>query len=117
MPILLTLYRIAAYVTGVGLVLLVCVAMPIKYLGDNGDPVRIIGQVHGFLFAAYVVIVLLLGYSRRWTWKRVLLVLLAGVVPFVTFVAEHRVYRREAAELRAEANRSVPADATSGDGE
>jgi integral membrane protein len=50
MPNALTRYRIMAYVTGVGLVLLVCVAMPLKYFADSPGMVHVIGMLHGYLY-------------------------------------------------------------------
>lgn len=94
---LLTAYRVLAYVTGAGLVLLVCVAMPLKYVADQPEPTAVIGQLHGFLYALYVVVTLVLAYVRRWSLLKALLILLAGTVPFVTFYAERRVVRAERA--------------------
>lgn len=93
----LNAYRVLAYVTGTGLVLLVCVAMPLKYFGDNPEPTTVIGQVHGFLFAVYALCTLLLAYVRRWSIRKAVLVVLAGTVPFVTFYAERRVVAAERA--------------------
>jgi integral membrane protein len=84
-----------AYVTGVGLIALVCVAMPLKYFADNPEPTTLIGQLHGFLFMIYAVLVLLLGYARGWRLVKILLVLVAGTIPFATFVAERRVVAAE----------------------
>jgi len=94
---LLKLYRIMAYVTGAGLVALVCVAMPLKYFAGRPEPTAIVGQAHGFLFALYCVVVVLVAYVRRWRWTKALLVLVAGTVPFVTFYAERRVVAGERA--------------------
>lgn len=93
----LTAYRILAYVTGTGLIALVCVAMPLKYLGDNPEPTAVVGQIHGFLYALYALCTLLLAYVRRWTLAKTALVVLAGTIPFVTFYAERRVVAAERA--------------------
>jgi integral membrane protein len=102
----LTAYRILAYVTGTGLILLVCVAMPLKYVGDNPEPTAVIGQVHGFLYALYALCTLLLAYIRRWTVRKAILVMLAGTVPFVTFYAERRVVAAERAAGSATAEQA-----------
>jgi integral membrane protein len=88
---LLTAYRVMAYVTGIVLIALLFVAVPLNHLAHNPGPSAVIGPLHGFLYAAYVVIVLLLGYARRWSLVRTLVVLLAGTVPFAAFFAEHRI--------------------------
>jgi len=102
----LTAYRVLAYVTGTVLLVLVCVAMPLKYLGDNPEPTSVIGQVHGFLFAVYALCVLLLAYVRRWTLGKAVLVVLAGTIPFVTFYAERKVAAAEAGRTAAPEGRA-----------
>ncbi|HWN33535.1 MAG TPA: DUF3817 domain-containing protein [Pseudonocardia sp.] len=89
--IALLAYRVMAYITGTGLIVLVCIAMPIKYIGDNGQPVAIVGALHGFLYMGYVVSSLVLAERCRWTPVRAVLVALAGTIPFVSFYAERKV--------------------------
>ncbi|MET9020095.1 DUF3817 domain-containing protein [Actinopolymorpha sp. NPDC004070] len=88
---LLTVYRVMSYVTGVVLLALVLVAMPLKYFADTPGPTMVVGQLHGFLYMAYVVVVLLLGFSLRWRPVRILLVMLAGTIPFAAFFAERKI--------------------------
>ena len=87
----LTRFRVMAWVTGVMLLILVFVAMPVKYIGDDDSLVRIVGVAHGWLYIVYIITVLTLAYQARWKPLRTLLVLLAGTVPFASFVAERKV--------------------------
>ncbi len=80
-----------AWVTGVMLLILVFVAMPMKYIGDDDSLVRIVGVAHGWLYIVYIITVLTLAYQARWRPLRTLLVLLAGTIPFASFVAERKV--------------------------
>jgi integral membrane protein len=96
----LTRYRVMAYVVGVMLVLLVAVAMPLKYLADTPGPVAVIGTAHGFLYAVYLLAAFDLALRARWTAKGTVLVLLAGTVPLLSFVAERIVTRRTRAGQR-----------------
>ncbi len=86
-------YRVMAYVTGVMLLLLVLLAMPLKYAADIPGPVAVIGTAHGFLFMVYLVVTLDLGVRLRWHPLRLLLIMAAGTIPFMSFVAEHSVMR------------------------
>ncbi|WP_033400249.1 DUF3817 domain-containing protein [Actinokineospora enzanensis] len=86
-------YRVLAYVVGVGLLALVT-AMVIKYGYDNSTPVAIIGPAHGFLYAVYLLTAFDLALKARWSVKGTLLVLVAGMIPFVSFVVERRVTHR-----------------------
>ncbi|MEV4623769.1 DUF3817 domain-containing protein [Asanoa sp. NPDC049573] len=99
----LTRYRIIAYVVGVVLVILVAVGIPLKYIGDNSTVVETVGPAHGFLYMVYLVAVFDVGRRARWPIGRMLLVMLAGTIPFVSFYAERKVSqwareRSEAAE-------------------
>ena len=86
-------YRAMAYIVGVVLLVLVLVAMPLKYLADEPGLVAAIGPVHGFLFIVYVLATADLAVRNRWDLTRTVLVMLAGTVPFLSFVVERRVTR------------------------
>jgi integral membrane protein len=90
----LTRYRVIAYIVGVVLVVLVVVGMPLKYLADQPNVVSIVGPAHGFLFLVYLVAVFDLGRRARWPIGRMLLVMLAGTIPFLTFWVERKVVTR-----------------------
>ncbi|MQA02132.1 MAG: DUF3817 domain-containing protein [Streptosporangiales bacterium] len=89
----LTRYRVMAYVTGVLLILLVFVAMPLKYLGGIEWPTVVIGQVHGYLYMIYLVAAVDLARRVRFSFQRMVAMFLAGVVPTVAFFCERRVTR------------------------
>lgn len=104
----LTRYRVMAWVTGVLLLVLVLVAMPMKYVGDDDRLVSVVGVLHGWLYMAYLVVAFLLAHRLRWSVGRTVLLLLAGTVPFMSFVAERAVLRevRPPAQPAAEAGAS-----------
>ena len=54
-PAALTRYRVMAYVVGTLLLVLVLVAMPLKYFADMPGPVAVVGTGHGFLYAVYLL--------------------------------------------------------------
>ncbi len=87
----LTRYRIIAWIVGVVLIALVVVGMPLKYLGYNDSVVAAIGPAHGFLFMVYVALTFDLGRRAGWPLSRMLLVMLAGTIPFFSFWAERKV--------------------------
>lgn len=89
----LTRFRVMAYVVGVMLLVLAAVAMPLKYLADSPELVDVVAPVHGFLYIVYVVVALDLAFRSRWSVVRTGAVLLAGAVPFLSFVMERRVVR------------------------
>lgn len=82
-------YRFFAYATGILLVLLVCVGMPLKYIWGNDQVVTLTGIPHGWLYMGLLITAYDLGRRARWSWKRLLMIALAGTVPFLSFVAEN----------------------------
>ncbi|MGK5742415.1 DUF3817 domain-containing protein [Micromonospora sp. URMC 103] len=87
----LTRYRAIAWIVGVVLIVLVVIGMPLKYAFDNPTVVETVGPAHGFLYMVYLVAAFDLGRRADWPLKRMLAVMLAGTVPFVSFYAERRV--------------------------
>jgi integral membrane protein len=92
-------YRIAAFVVGVGLLIL-CLAMVLRYAFDLRWATAVWGPIHGVLYAAYVLLAFDLGYRERWSFKGIIGVLLAGVVPILSFVVEKIVHRKVLARER-----------------
>ncbi len=95
----LTRFRVMAYVTGVVLLILVLIAMPLKYFADDPGLVATVGPIHGGLFIIYCLVTLDLAIRLRWQVIRTGLVMLAGTVPFMSFVAERKVVRDYSATL------------------
>ena len=86
-------YRFMAYFTGV-MLLLLCVSIYLKYgPAQNDGPVQIFGAIHGYGYLLYLITAADLGWRARWSLVKLVLVLLAGTIPFMSFVAEHYVMR------------------------
>lgn len=107
---LFTAYRVLAFVVGVLLALLAA-GMVLKYGLTEGTELQVFGDgltatvalIHGWLYIVYVVVAFLLSQRAGWSLQFLLLMLLAGLVPFLIFWVEHRVVvrmRAEHAELR-----------------
>ena len=92
-------YRVMAWVTGTGLVILVFVAMPLKYFWGQPMLVSIVGMLHGFFYMAYIVCTLVLAERCRWRPLDALVILACGTIPLASFFAERRVTARVHAGL------------------
>ena len=84
--------RIVGFLEGISMLLLVFVAMPLKYFFRHPELVRIVGSVHGLLFTLFVFITLSVAVAYKWsfsaiTWK----VLVACILPFGTFYIDRHV--------------------------
>jgi integral membrane protein len=96
-------YRIMAWVVGTLLVVLVCVGLPLKYLYDDPTVVTWTAIPHGYLYMILLITAVDLGLRAKWSWKRMILIALAGTVPFLSFVAERSATKNIRAKLAAQA--------------
>ncbi|TML30362.1 MAG: DUF3817 domain-containing protein [Actinobacteria bacterium] len=93
-------YRVLAYVTAVLLLLLVFYAIPVQIWGHDKGPETIIGMLHGYLYIVYLVFAFEITVKLRVPLVRMVLVLLAGTVPFGAFFAERHMTRTWEANQR-----------------
>lgn len=94
-------YRVMAYVVGTLLVVLVCVAMPMKYIGGDDRWVMWTGIPHGWLYMLLLITAYDLGRRVGWNIKWFLAIMIAGTIPFLSFVAEHYARKDVTAKLAA----------------
>ena len=93
----LTRYRVMAFVTGTFLLIL-CVNMILKYVVNIDNPTFLevsgwIAIVHGWIYVVYLLTVVQLWLRQHWSLGRLFTMALGGVIPFLSFVVEHRVSR------------------------
>lgn len=86
-------YRVMAFTTAVLLIVLVFVGIPLQAVAFP-QVVNVVGTLHGFLYIVYLVAAFQLTRRLRVPRWKMLLVLLAGTVPFCAFVAERKMTRR-----------------------
>ncbi|WP_432710376.1 DUF3817 domain-containing protein [Pedobacter sp.] len=89
--------RLVSYLEGISLLILLGIAVPLKYLASNPDVVKMIGPVHGILFLWFLVSTLSVGVEKQWKWRTTRMVLLACLIPFGTFYIDRQILK-EAAE-------------------
>jgi integral membrane protein len=89
-------FRLVAFLEGLSFVVLLFVAMPLKYWADLPIAVRIVGMAHGLLFLAFVASLFDVALKRSWPPARWGLAFLSALVPFGTFLFD-RSLRRELA--------------------
>ena len=79
-------FRLIGYAEGVSFLLLLCIAMPIKYLAGNPYPVKVGGWIHGILFIQYMYQAYVVKEEYNWEIKRLLLAVIAAFIPFGPFI-------------------------------
>lgn len=90
--------RIVGLIEGVSFLVLLGVAMPLKYLAGIPQAVKIVGWAHGALFIVFGFALLRAWISARWSIGRVALVFIAALVPFGPFLIDRRMRAYEASE-------------------
>ncbi len=92
--------RVVGWWEGVSFLVLLGVAMPLKYFADMPMAVRVVGLAHGILFMLYLIVAIQTALDRNWPWKRTALVLIASVLPAGPFVVDAKILREEIARDR-----------------
>jgi integral membrane protein len=88
---LLLQYRVMAYVTATLLIILVFAGVPLQVAFGHPGVANVVGTVHGFLYLVYLYVAFALTRKLRLPVIPMLLVLLAGTVPFCMLVAERKL--------------------------
>ncbi len=87
--------RLIGLVEGVSLLILLGIAMPLKYLMGKPELVKIVGWIHGLLFILFMILVLLVYKQRKWPFKKVIIALIAALVPFGTFFFDAQLKKEQ----------------------
>ncbi len=89
-------FRTIGFLEGASFLLLLFIAMPLKYSWGYPLAVRVVGMAHGGLFVAYVFLAFEAASDFGWSRKKLGLSLLASLLPFGTFVFDRKYLRDEA---------------------
>ena len=84
--------RIIGFLEGISLLILIFIAVPLKYVAASPSLVKTMGPIHGALFLLFIFNTLSVGVEQQWkfketTWK----VLLACFIPFGTFYIDKKI--------------------------
>ncbi len=101
-------YRVMAYITGVLIIVVCFVGIPLQLAAHNTFIVNDIGTLHGFLYIIYIIFAYILARKLKMrTWPTVLL-LLAGTIPIMTFFVERWMKRAYIAPALAAESAPTP---------
>ena len=85
--------RVTGFLEGLSYLLLLGIAMPLKYLMDMPQAVRVIGMAHGILFVIFIWLTVYCKFKYNWTFGRMCWLWIASIVPFGTFYADAKFLR------------------------
>jgi integral membrane protein len=88
--------RVVGWIEAVSFLLLLGVAMPLKYAYGQPQYVKVLGWVHGILFFAFCAVLAMVHANANWPLKRSGLVFAAALLPFGPFVIDGRIRKWEA---------------------
>ena len=86
-----SLLRLVSLAEGVSYLILLGIAMPLKYGANMPGAVKMVGSIHGALFVVFCVALLRAMLGARWPLSRAALVFVASLVPLAAFWMDRRV--------------------------
>jgi integral membrane protein len=92
--------RVIGFVEGISYLVLMGIAMPLKYFAGMPMAVKVTGWAHGVLFVAFSFALLHVFLARRWSFVKGALAFIAALVPFGTFVLDKHLRQEEAGVAR-----------------
>ena len=90
---MLKLFRVIAFFEGVSYILLLFIAVPIKYVFDDPTYVKMLGMPHGVLFMIYIIFSFIVNIKLKWNMKELFIILIASLVPLGTFYVDRKYLR------------------------
>lgn len=83
--------RLIGMIEGLSLILLMFIAMPLKYIWGDPSMVKIVGQAHGLLWVIFCFALYDTKSSEEWTFKQALIPFIASIIPFGPFVVDRKL--------------------------
>ena len=90
----LSILKLVAILEGTSY-LLFAITVPLKKIYHYHMPNKIVGMTHGILFILYMLLVFINSKTQTWSWKTKVLLYIASIIPFGTFIAEKKILNNE----------------------
>ncbi|UTW62418.1 DUF3817 domain-containing protein [bacterium SCSIO 12741] len=85
--------RLITLLEGISWLVLLFVAMPLKYFFDQPEWTKMVGSAHGALFVLFVMLLMKQSMEYNWKFSRSLLLFLSSLVPFGFIYADKRLLK------------------------
>ncbi|MCH5600092.1 DUF3817 domain-containing protein [Niabella ginsengisoli] len=95
----LKIFMQIAFLEGISYLLLLLIAMPLKYLANIPEGVKYVGWAHGVLFVLFCIYLLKVWIGFKWSFWKALGAFIASLLPFGTFVLDARL-KKEYPEVK-----------------
>jgi len=83
-------FRLISIFEGISFLVLLGIAMPLKYMANIPEGVQVVGMAHGILFILYIFGAFFMKQKLNWSFQTLLIVILCSVLPFGPFYAERK---------------------------
>ncbi|EIM08533.1 hypothetical protein A1A1_00505 [Planococcus antarcticus DSM 14505] len=84
-------FRFMGLLEGGSLLILLFIAMPLKYLFEFPEAVSIVGPIHGALFSVYILITIYMTFIFRWPFRFSIGAVASAFLPFGNFILDKRL--------------------------
>jgi integral membrane protein len=84
-------FRVISAIEGISFLLLVFIAMPIKYIGENPYPVKVFGMIHGVLFIIFMISLFDAKRKASFDTGFMFQLFVLSLIPFGAYFIEKRV--------------------------
>ena len=85
---------------GISFLLLLFIAMPMKYMFDNPILVKYVGMGHGVLFIAFLAVLFIVCEKQKWSIQVFLMGVAASILPFGPFIFDHKLKKLDTASAQ-----------------
>ncbi|PZW42652.1 integral membrane protein [Mesonia algae] len=83
-------FKFISILEAISFLVLLLIAMPLKYIWEMPEMVRIVGMAHGILFVLYVMGAYWMYEKLNWSFKTLMIVVLCSILPFGPFYADKK---------------------------
>lgn len=87
--------RMVGISEGISYIVLLFIAMPVKYIAGNPAAVWYVGWVHGLLFMLFILALITVKINMEWGFKRTAIAFIAALMPFGTFILDKSLRKQE----------------------
>lgn len=85
-------FRLISFIEGISFLVLIFIAMPLKYLAGIPLAVKIVGMTHGILFILFIIALFMV--SKRYKWKILTFQLFVySLIPFGFILIEKTIMK------------------------
>lgn len=88
-------FRFMGLLEGSSLLILVFLAMPLKYFFGLPEAVAIVGAIHGFLFVTYCLAIAYMTFVVKWPFLYSVIAVIVAFIPFGNLLFDRRLQKLE----------------------